>query len=167
MINIKISLPSGALCHRYTEQRQHGLNSEGASGYSPPTRTMQPQGSSDYSPMAQNSSDYSHTAQGSSADSPKQQRCSSRHSHAEDNLMNSPPEHSYAPRVIKLLVHSIVFRVGAFYFGTRPYKCCLGCDTLRPRCRADLRVGKTPLHRRPGRDLPQRDFTPDGSMRGA
>ena len=79
----------------------------------------------------------------------------------------SSPEHTDAPRVITLLVHSIVFRVDAFYFGTRPYIYCLGCDTLHPRCRADLRVGKTPLISRPGRDLPQRDFTPDGSMRGA
>ena len=81
--------------------------------------------------------------------------------------INSPPEHTDAPRVLILLVHSIVFRVGALYFGTRPYKYCLGCDTLHPKCRADLRVGKTPLISRPGRDLPQHDFTPDGSMRGA
>ena len=35
-----------------------------------------------------------------------------------------------------------------------------GCETKYPGSHVHERVGKTPLIRRPGRDLPQREFTP-------
>ena len=56
-----------------------------------------------------------------------------------------------------LTVHSIVFRVDAFYMARAPTK-DLGYDTLHPRSRVRECVGKTPLIRRPSQDLPQKRF---------